>query len=115
MGHLIKGQRTHEYRPSATRRVSGLSPLKESRENAMKLWNKLRKHIKLESNIRRKGFATSGRFVMRNSSSPKVTMWKNTPPGVYFVSTPYSRGRFKLENIYGFVPYPKKRTNAKSP
>ena len=118
MGHLTKGQRPGQYRPSTTRRVSGLTPIKESRENAMRRWNKLRTEIKsmmrLERNIRTKGAAIRGRF--RVSNSPKVTQWKNTAPGVYFVTQPYTRGRFKLENIYGFVPMPpNKRTSAKSP
>ena len=116
MGHIIKGQRPSEYRPSATRRASGLAPINESR------WNKLRQQIKrvvrLERNIRAKGSATRGRFKVKNASPPRknsVMLNKNKPPGVYFMSQPYKRGRFKIENIYGFVPYPKKRTNAKSP
>lgn len=121
MGHLTKGQRPGQYRPSTTRRVSGLTPVNESRENALKRWNKLRNQIKsmvrLERNIRSKGVATRGRFRVSNSAnSPKVTQWKNTKPGVYFVSQPYNKGRFKVENIYGFVPMPSnKRTSAKSP
>ena len=117
MGHQIKGQRPSEYRPSATRRASGLTPINESR------WNKLRQQIKsivrLERNIRIKGSATRGRFKVKNTSPVKknnsVMLNKNKPPGLYFVGQPYKRGRFKIENIYGFVPYPKKRTNAKSP
>ena len=125
MGHTIKGQTPREYRPSATRRASGLSPINESRENALKRWNKLRQQIKsvtrLERNIRTKGTAVRGRFTVKNASptkkknTPKVSLWKNTTPGIYFVTQPYKRGRFKIENIYGFVPFPKKRTNAKSP
>jgi hypothetical protein len=73
MGHKIKGQWPHEYRPSATRRASGLAPIKESH------WNKLRQQIKaivqLERNIRAKGFATRGRFKVKNASPPK----KNSP------------------------------------
>ena len=117
MGNQIKGQRPSEYRPSATRRASGLTPINESR------WNKLRQQIKrvvrLERNIRAKGSATRGRFKVKNASPPRknnsVMLNKNKPPGLYFVSQPYKRGRFKIENIYGFVPMPKKRTNAKSP
>lgn len=125
MGHTIKGQTPREYRPSATRRASGLETINESRENALKRWNKLRQQIKsvtkLERNIRTKGSAVRGRFTVKNSSpskknTPKVSLWKNTTPGIYFVTQPYKRGRFKIENIYGFVPFPtKKRTNAKSP
>jgi hypothetical protein len=117
MGHTIKGQS-----PSATRRVSSLSPINERSENAMKRWNKLRQSVKrtsqIKRNIRTKGFAKRGRFTLRNTSPPKrksppkqsVSMWKNTAPGVYFVSQPYRRGRFKVENIHGFVPFPKKKS-----
>jgi|688.fasta_scaffold00248_42 hypothetical protein len=92
MGHLIKGQRPREYLPRTTRRVSGLSPVRESSENALKRWNKLRQYIKstmkLERNIRTKGSVTRGRFKMSNASpSPKK---KNKSPEVY------KRGRFKL-------------------
>jgi hypothetical protein len=116
MGHTIKGQTPREYRPSSTRRASGLSPINE-RGNARKRWNKLRQAVKARSqiqrNIRAKGFAKRGRFTVRNASPPKkkspsVSMWKNTAPGIYFMSQPYSRGRFKVENIHGFVPFPKK-------
>jgi hypothetical protein len=73
MGHTIKGQTPREYRPSATRRASGLETIRES------LWNKVRQQIKsivkLERNIRAKGFATRGRFKVRNASPPK----KNSP------------------------------------
>jgi hypothetical protein len=127
MGHSIKNQRPYEYRPNATRRASGLERVNESNENAVKRWNKLRQQIKsmvrLERNIRTKGSAIRGRFKMTNpkKTSPtkntqRVTLWKNTPPGVYFMSQPYKKGRFVIENIHGFVPFPsKKRTNAKSP
>ena len=92
MGHTIKGQSPYKYRPSATRRVSGLNSINESRENALKRWNKLRQYIKstmkLERNIRTKGFATRGRFKMSNASpSPKK---KNKSPEVY------KRGRFRV-------------------
>ena len=129
MGHTIKNQSPYKYRPSATRRASGLSPVRESSENALKLWNKLRQQVKSnmkrERNIRLTGSVTRGRFKMSNASpSPKkkspikgsAILNKNKPPGVYFVSQPYTKGRFKIENIYGFVPWPtKKSTNAKSP
>jgi hypothetical protein len=98
-------------------------PVREPSENALKLWNKLRKHIKtnlqIERNIRTRGVATRGRFNVKPSkrtTTPRVTQWKNTAPGIYFVSSPETRGRFKIEKIQGFVPWPtKKRTNAKSP
>jgi len=122
MGHTIKGQTPRQYRPSATRRASGLSPINEGRENALKRWNKLRQAVKrrsqIQRNIRTKGAAKRGRFTVRNASPPKrksppkqsVSMWKNTAPGVYFVSQPYRLGRFKVENIHGFVPFPKKKS-----
>jgi hypothetical protein len=114
MGHTIKGQSPYKYRPSVARRASGLSPINEG--NARKRWNKLRQsvkaHSKIQRNIRAKGLAKRGRFTVKNSppvkKSPSVSLWKNTAPGIYFVSQPYSRGRFKIENIHGFVPFPKK-------
>lgn len=93
MGHTIKGQGTREYRPSATRRASGLASINEARENAVKRWNKLRQYLKsiarLERNIRTKGVATRGRFRFRNISPPK----KKSP------GQPYKRGRFRFQNI----------------
>jgi len=129
MGHMIKNQSPYKYRPSATRRASGLSPVRESSENALKRWNKLRKYIKsnmkIERTIRSKGSVTRGRFKVSKPSSPlkkkspikgSTMLNKNKPPGIYFMSDPYTKGRFKIENIYGFVPWPtKKSTNAKSP
>jgi hypothetical protein len=52
MGHTIKGQSPYKYRPSATRRVSGLSPINE-RSNAKKRWNALRQSVRLNSQARR--------------------------------------------------------------
>jgi len=126
---MIKNQSPYKYRPSATRRASGLSPVRESSENALKRWNKLRKYIKsnmkIERTIRSKGSVTRGRFKVSKPSSPlkkkspikgSTMLNKNKPPGIYFMSDPYTKGRFKIENIYGFVPWPtKKSTNAKSP
>jgi len=114
MGHTIKGQKPRQYRPSATRRASGLSPINEL-SNAQKRWARLRQAVKrrsqIQRNIRRKGFAKRGRFTVRQSpppkktkSPPRVSLWRNTAPGIYFVSQPYSRGRFVVENIHGFVP-----------
>jgi len=40
MPHAIKGQSARRYRPSATRRNSGLSPILERR--GVELWNKIR-------------------------------------------------------------------------
>ena len=52
MGHTIKGQTPREYRPSATRRPSGLSPINE-KSNAQKRWNKLRQAVKPASQTMR--------------------------------------------------------------
>lgn len=115
MGHLIKGQTPRQYRPSATRRPSGLLPVKEGSSPARRRWARLRQAVKktsqIQRNIRAKGYAKRGRFTVRQSSPPKkkkspsrVSMWKNTAPGIYFVSQPYTRGRFTIENIHGFVP-----------
>ncbi len=122
MGHTIKGQIPRLYRPSATRRPSKLSPINEQ-TNAQKKWNRLRQAVKrssqIQRNIRTKGFAKRGRFTIRNASPPKknspprVSLWKNTPNGVYFVSQPYRKGRFTVENIHGFVPMPPKKSSPK--
>lgn len=48
MGHTIKNQSPQRYRPSATRRASGMSPINE-KSNAQKRWNKLRQAVKLSS------------------------------------------------------------------
>jgi hypothetical protein len=114
MGHTIKGQTPRQYRPSSTRRASGLSPVNEARENARKRWNKLRQAVKARSqiqrNIRTKGHAKRGRFVMKNASPPKVTLWRNTPPGIYFMNQSNQKGRFKVATIKGFVPFPKNKS-----
>lgn len=127
MGHTIKGQWPHQYRPSATRRASGLEPIRESSENARKRWRRairrVKANVQINRNLRTKGFVTRGRFTARNTSPPKrasppksrVSLNPYSEAGVYFVTWPYKRGRFKIENTYGFVPMPKKRTNAKSP
>jgi len=49
MGHTIKGQSPYKYRPSATRRASGLSPINERSNTAMKRWNKLRQSVNISS------------------------------------------------------------------
>ena len=48
MGHTIKSQSPRHYRPSATRRASGLSPINE-RSKAQKRWNMLRQAVKISS------------------------------------------------------------------
>ncbi|BAT22612.1 hypothetical protein [Yellowstone lake phycodnavirus 3] len=60
MGHTIKGQTPRHYRPSATRRVSGLSPINE-RSSAEKHWNKLRQSVKLSSQSRAQKAAARAR------------------------------------------------------
>lgn len=52
MGHTIKGQSPRQYRPSATRRPSGLSPINE-KSNAQKRWNKLRQAVRPASQTMR--------------------------------------------------------------
>lgn len=112
MGWKIKGQLAHEYRPSKGRRNTGLSRIPEGNPNALRRWKMLRGATlqQLKGNVVRRG-----RFLVRNASPQKkkksshsVTLWKNTQPGVYFVSKPYKRGRFTVEEIHGFVPFPKK-------
>ena len=48
MGHTLKGQSPRQYRPSATRRPSSLSPINE-RSNSTRRWNKLRQAVKVSS------------------------------------------------------------------
>jgi len=52
MGHTIKGQSPGRYRPSVTRRPSGLSTINE-RSNAQKRWNKLRQAVGPASQVMR--------------------------------------------------------------
>lgn len=52
MGHTIKGQSPYKYRPSATRRSSGLSTVNE-RSKAQKRWNALRQAVMTNSQARR--------------------------------------------------------------
>jgi len=111
MGLKLKGLPPREYRPSTTRRPSGLARINESYENALNRWRRAVRQIKtslqIDREIRNKGFATRGRFKVSNSSpskSPRRVTLKPVSPGVYFKSQPYNRGRFKVENIYGFVP-----------
>lgn len=111
MGHKLKGLPPGKYRPSTTRRPSGLARINESYENALNRWRRAVRHIKtrmqINREIRTKGVATRGRFNVSNSSpskSPRRVTVKPLSPGVYFKSQPYNRGRFKVENIYGFVP-----------
>ena len=64
MPHNIKGQTPRQYRPSATRRVSGLSPINE-KSNAQKRWYKLRQAVKPASqtmrNLRTQAAAANAR------------------------------------------------------
>lgn len=52
MGHTIKGQDPGKYRPSVTRRASGLSQVNE-RSNAKKRWNSLRQAVSTSSQAMR--------------------------------------------------------------
>lgn len=45
MPRRLKGQRPTKYRPSATRRSSGLSPIREVNENFAKVWRTLVAHL----------------------------------------------------------------------
>lgn len=109
MGHYIKGQRPSEYRPSKTRRNSKLNRILEGNPNAQRRWAKIRAATlaELKGNVIKRG-----RFIMRtsstNSKKNSVMLMKNAPRGIYFVSQPYKRGRFTVENVLGFVPYPTK-------
>lgn len=75
MGHKIKGQWPHQYRPSTTRRASGLEPIKESIVNARKLWRKAIRRVKANLQINRnlltKGTVTRGRFTVKNRTNAK--------------------------------------------
>ena len=66
MPHKIKGQKARQYRPSSTRRASGLSPINENQTN--KLRQSVKRAAQIQRNIREKGFAQRGRFTMRNAS-----------------------------------------------
>ena len=71
MGHTIKGQSPYKYRPSATRRASGLSPINE-RSNAKKRWNKLRQSVKLNSQARRNLKAHEAEAKRRNAKLQRL-------------------------------------------
>jgi len=64
MGHTIKGQSPRQYRPSATRRASGLSPINE-KSNSTRRWNRLRQAVKGSSqtirNLRAQAAAANAR------------------------------------------------------
>ena len=60
MGHTIKGQKPRHYRPSATMRATGLTPINE-RSNALKHWNKLRQSVKISSQVRAQEAAARAR------------------------------------------------------
>lgn len=53
MGWTIKGQNANKYRPSATRRASGLSPINERSPGARCRWNVLRQSVMRQSQARR--------------------------------------------------------------
>ena len=66
MGHTIKGQSPRHYRPGATRRPSGLSPINE-KSNAQKRWNKLRQAVRPVSQTMRNLRAQEAAAKRRNS------------------------------------------------
>lgn len=66
MGHTIKGQSPRHYRPSATRRPSGLSPINE-KSNAQKRWNKLRQAVRPASQTMRNLRAQEAAAKSRNA------------------------------------------------
>ena len=66
MGHTIKGQSPRHYRPSATRRPSGLSPINE-KSNAQKRWNKLRQAVRPVSHTMRNLRAQEAAAKRRNA------------------------------------------------
>ena len=95
MPHALKGQRASMYRPSATRRNSGLSPIAEKR--AVELWNKLRQAVKKTKISPSKKYNTvqKGRFTVmtpvRYSSAKKgrFEVLTRLPPSRFSVSTKY--------------------------
>ena len=59
-GWKVKGQNAHKYRPSASRRVSGLSPIQERN-----LWKIVKQAIKMKTlKATPKGAVRRGRFVV---------------------------------------------------
>jgi|688.fasta_scaffold00451_58 hypothetical protein len=68
MGRTIKGQSPGAYLPSATRRVSGLLPINERSNTAMKRWNKLRQTVKLSSATARNLRAQEAAAKRRNAA-----------------------------------------------
>jgi len=71
MGHSIKGQKPRHYRPSTTRRASGLSPINE-RSNALKRWNTLRQSVKLSSQMRARNVKLLALVEKLNKETEKV-------------------------------------------
>jgi hypothetical protein len=70
MGHTIKGQSPYKYRPSATRRASGLSPVNEGDERknaARRRWNKLRQSVGITSLAQRNIRAQEAAAKRRNA------------------------------------------------
>jgi hypothetical protein len=65
MGHTIKGQSPGKYRSSATRRPSGLSPIPESPERALRRWNQLRQAVKRRSQMLRNQQRTANLALLR--------------------------------------------------
>jgi len=75
MGHTIKGQSPYKYRPSATRRPSGLTPINEEneRKNATRRrWNKLRQSVGITSQAERNLRAQEAEAKKRNTKLQRL-------------------------------------------
>ena len=75
MGHTIKGQSPRQYRPSATRRASGLSPINEGNEKksaARRRWNNLRQSVKRTSQSARNLRAQEAEAKRRNAKLQRL-------------------------------------------
>jgi hypothetical protein len=91
----IKNQTATEYKPSATRRRSKLSPVNETREKALGRWNKLRQSVKRETQAKKEKRREQsvpgkyGRFNLLPKTAPNPPWWgPRATPGKY--------GRFNL-------------------
>jgi hypothetical protein len=74
------GQSPRRYKPSATRRQSGLAPIREVNESFIKTWSMLLRHLSKEG---RTSPLRKGRFTIIGESSPKK-------------KTPVKKGRFTI-------------------
>jgi len=100
MPHSLKGQSAKRYRPSATRRNSGLSPIAERR--AFEWWNKVRQavkktkvSVKRASPSKKYNTVKKGRFTVmtpaRYSTVKKgrFEVLTRLPPSRFSISTKY--------------------------